>query len=1846
MKSLSVLLIIMQCIGFASPVAQALGNLDFSSSMMTGLINDSTLPVAPGVQERRITLLNSIGKRVENFIIEVDLKNSPNTSIVTGSYKDGTEYGMSTVREQASYAIANGKQVVAGVNADFYNMATGEPLGCFVKNGSEIKALPSNWSFFGIKKDGTPVIGDYDEYQANREELQEALGGQRKLVDNGNVIEALAANPEIHPRSAVGIKENGAVIFIISDGRQEPYSAGYTYTELAQLMKDLGCVEALNLDGGGSATFVAREQGTDGLVYKNRPSDGIERVVANSFLVVSDTPANHQFASAVIEPFDRTYTPNSTISFSAKGMDSSGASAVLPESGLSWRLSDDSFGTLNSETGEFISNGKEGQVEVQLVYEEAGAGSANMMTEGDAGEETNDKDGVNAEVPEGTDEADGANAEVPEGTDEADGANAEVPEGTDEADGANAESPEGTDEADGVNIESPEGTDEADGVNSESPEGTDEADGANAESPEGTDEADGVNSEVPEGTDEADGVKEESPEGTNEADIDDTGTPEETGDGHTEDIFIPQDGDTSAQNMDISNSGLAAGGEVVGSTFVEIAVPDDIYFVQTELSLEFDISSDLGFMARYKGRDVVLKDGDIVWNIPDGMGVMDSNNIFHTSLDGSVSGIITASLAATGITAQLDVKVGQLPVILYDFEDGVSDWKPGSAGRGEKVSIEAVDYASGEPVRFGDKSLKINFDLTTAQTGTTLGAYAGPGTSKDIPGAPTAIGAWIYATEEARGYWLRMYLYDAGGQYKPIDFTANVPGIDWTGWKYVQANIPSTYQGPFKTYPNQMIRMMSTKSGTVGPMTKGEVYIDNVRMVYGASVDDMFNPIINDINVDGKTYTTSAVNISTTFTEDLSDKYATGMNYDRINMYVDGKDYTHAEGIYALNKGLNTVSISGFSLPDGLHRADVVVQDNFGNETKKTAYFTINTGTGTTVSMDSPNTEGAPLGGIYKINIKTNNPADIKEVIAKIKIGKDFPVQSVDFGPGDSGSTSQYDNKKGILTLNISNSSVNTSEEILATANISVPAATLPSQKLNYSLEYSDIKYNSDKGSYGASFGAMPESVDITADYTVEIKDALVGREGRVLVKDRSGNPVEGAAVKVRTGGTVLDLGVTGPDGIAAGTAMTDAVKGIEVYAEKDGLISFTVSTQSFKPFKDNIPSNILAVAVENSSTSKNITWMSNPLTSQNAAIMQIALKSDYEAQGEAAFANVTGKFNEASFAGESDINSNGIVRLNSAVAKGLTAGAVYSFRVGDGVSWSDVREFSTAQDGADTNFFVLGDTQTSDTANLLSVLDALENTGINYDFSMHVGDIIDDASRFNQLDAVSGALESYAGSSDADLIAVLGNHEYMGDEDGFIARTYYNTPLNGPAENLGACYSTEYGNVYAAVISFTTDRDLLEAQLEWLRADIAKTDKKWKMLVTHQPVYYSNPEGGNGLFKEVLPAVMDELGIDLVFSGHDHSYGRTLQLKGGKESRPGTTYIIAGSTGIKYYKGVNDGTFAVFANEEKPIYITGSAGKDSITIKALRPDGTEVDSFTIEKGITVEAGHATASSGGSVEVGVKLTDLEDFGGARIKLGYDSSKLTYKKIEFSEEMEVSAVNADIPGEIYFAVLSSEGITKQQLEAARITFDVNSDIDTQMELPISILSAEACNTDKEDLAVFRQDGSVLVIPGEASIPEALDVSFTGEAVVGQTLTAKYTYRDAKSVPEEGTSFRWLISETGKNSFEPIENETGNTLLVKPEYAGKDIRVEVTVRNAKASGQPVQGDNSRNTVIVRGDVLMDGKVDYKDALHILQSTVEKVVLNRQQTAAADINSDGQVNVQDVIYMLKAVLSVSQD
>ena len=137
--------------------------------------------------------------------------------------------------------------------------------------------------------------------------------------------------------------------------------------------------------------------------------------------------------------------------------------------------------------------------------------------------------------------------------------------------------------------------------------------------------------------------------------------------------------------------------------------------------------------------------------------------------------------------------------MLDDFESGdYGKWKTRPGSRGEVMSFELMDASNGDMVRFGNYALKVNIDFTNAQAQQTLVAQITPVATEDlqIPGNASGgkkLGMWLYATEGVQGMWVRV-------STRPIGATSGVTNTDlassinWTGWKYVECELPAGHE--------------------------------------------------------------------------------------------------------------------------------------------------------------------------------------------------------------------------------------------------------------------------------------------------------------------------------------------------------------------------------------------------------------------------------------------------------------------------------------------------------------------------------------------------------------------------------------------------------------------------------------------------------------------------------------------------------------------------------------------------------------------------------------------------------------------------------------------------------------------------------------------------------------------------------------------------------------------------------------------------------------------------------------------------------------------------------------------
>ena len=378
------------CYAFADYICSLAGDyVEVTENPYFTVFSSETSTLAPGVIQNIRHATSADNKQMVYYTATADL--SRDDVHVYANYKDNdpSKWGMQTVLAQATAAqnkygnpesehYIENYNVIASINGDGFTMATGEPGGLLVMDGKVYHGIDKD-GFFGILDDGTAVIGTMDEYNSvYKDRVKEGIGGfGSTLIKDGEISITATTNyyTSRASRTAVGITRTGKVVFMVLDGRQEPVSCGGSMIEIAQIMFDAGCVQAINLDGGGSTTYVAKVEGEDELSVVNKPSDGVQRSVSTSLMIVSTAPSSTAFDHAVIESETDYLTKGASVQLVASGVSATGNSAELPE-GTAWAVSDEKWGTV-TEDGLFTGL-RNGSVDVYLMLDDEIIGTKTM----------------------------------------------------------------------------------------------------------------------------------------------------------------------------------------------------------------------------------------------------------------------------------------------------------------------------------------------------------------------------------------------------------------------------------------------------------------------------------------------------------------------------------------------------------------------------------------------------------------------------------------------------------------------------------------------------------------------------------------------------------------------------------------------------------------------------------------------------------------------------------------------------------------------------------------------------------------------------------------------------------------------------------------------------------------------------------------------------------------------------------------------------------------------------------------------------------------------------------------------------------------------------------------------------------------------------------------------------------------------------------------------------------------------------------------------------------------------------------------------------------------------------
>lgn len=227
-------------------------------------------------------------QREENFG-----KNLVSINVNNVWFVDEAEYGMTACRD-SFYGVGQ----ISSFSTENINLGLNQfAIKC---NNEEIKKL--------LDKD-VKIRVQYEYKDPSLEGVENFIGFPFQLIADGKyVCQEQKGNDNWkyrHPRTMVGQKENGDIVLAVVDGRQSHQDMnGVTGVEMSAILASKGCVDAWNLDGGGSSTMIVRKMNgwdfvNDGNKFNkdnsswyitNSPSDGSERSDGNHLFVVVKLP--------------------------------------------------------------------------------------------------------------------------------------------------------------------------------------------------------------------------------------------------------------------------------------------------------------------------------------------------------------------------------------------------------------------------------------------------------------------------------------------------------------------------------------------------------------------------------------------------------------------------------------------------------------------------------------------------------------------------------------------------------------------------------------------------------------------------------------------------------------------------------------------------------------------------------------------------------------------------------------------------------------------------------------------------------------------------------------------------------------------------------------------------------------------------------------------------------------------------------------------------------------------------------------------------------------------------------------------------------------------------------------------------------------------------------------------------------------------------------------------------------------------------------------------------------------------------------------------------------------------
>ncbi len=396
------------------------------------------------------------------------------------------------------------------------------------------------------------------------------------------------------------------------------------------------------------------------------------------------------------------------------------------------------------------------------------------------------------------------------------------------------------------------------------------------------------------------------------------------------------------------------------------------------------------------------------------------------------------------------------------------------------------------------------------------------------------------------------------------------------------------------------------------------------------------------------------------------------------------------------------------------------------------------------------------------------------------------------------------------------------------------------------------------------------------------------------------------------------------------------------------------------------VPERIILSLTADPAHSQAVTWRTEKaLNIAQAQIAQASANPDFAKAAATVTATVA----------KAEVASGKTAGEYAAYFTGMTPNTKYSYRVGDGTTWSEWNSFRTASDKPEPfRFLYLGDEQNSIKSLWSRSIRSAYSKAPDARFIVHAGDLLeegyDDRLWGEWCDAmgfISAEIPSLATPGNHDLHRIPGsadNKEVLSVSP--LWRHHFALPTNGPKgvdELKEQSYYIDYQgvrfisldvNVYSnEAFAASAKQRIGKMQLAWLEEVLRNNPNRWTIVVQHQPMYPIAKGRDYVEMREALLPVFDKYRVDLVLQGHDHTYARTHKLAAGKvvsPSQPGTVYAISVS-GPKMYE-IADKFAPLRAKtiaHTQAFQVVEMEG-DKLTYNAYAVEGEQIDRFQLLK--------------------------------------------------------------------------------------------------------------------------------------------------------------------------------------------------------------------------------------------------------------------------------------------------------